>query len=326
MNRNRTAIVVATFIVASALGSIYILQSQARLRTMKLVISTTTSLYDTGVLDHLEEAFEAEHNVDLNLISSGTGLAIAYAERGDADMIIVHAPSKELSFLESGVGVNRKTIAYNFFAIIGPQDDPAGIRGMSPSEALKVLVETGSEGDSAWVSRGDDSGTHTKEKVLWSMAGFNASHLRDTGWYHEAGAGMGKTLQIAEEFGAYTLTDVGTYLKYRNEGLISLEALVEAGEELLNVYSAIAVNPEGDGDPNFIDATTFIEYLVSEEGQRIFQTYGVDEYGEVLFNPIVELMETRFDPVTADWVEGVAYFNGSECPVVFRTDDTSLYD
>lgn len=326
MKRNRTAIVVAVFIVASALGSIYILQSQARLRTMKLVISTTTSLYDTGVLDYLEEAFEAEHNVDLNFISSGTGLAIAHAERGDADMIIVHAPSKELSFLESGVGVNRKTIAYNFFAIVGPQGDPAEIRGKPPREALEALVETGSEGGSAWVSRGDDSGTHTKEKVLWSMAGFNASRLRDMGWYHEAGAGMGKTLQIAEEFDAYTLTDVGTFLKYRNEGLISLEALVEAGEELLNVYSAIAVNPESDGDPNFIDATTFIEYLVSEEGQRIFQTYGVDEYGEVLFNPIVEFMETRFDPVTADWVEGAAYFGGSECPVEFRTDDTSLYD
>jgi tungstate transport system substrate-binding protein len=326
MNRNTSIVIAVTLVCATVMGGIYVLQSKAKGVESTLVVSTTTSLYDTGVLDEIEEAFEAEHSIDLYFISVGTGLAITHAMRGDADMILVHAPSKELSFLEEGYGVNRKIIAYNFFAIVGPDEDPAGIAGMSPKDALNTLVGKGRAGEALWVSRGDDSGTHTKEKVLWSAAGLDASNLRDEGWYREAGAGMGKTLQIAKELDAYTLSDMGTYLKYRTDGLIFLEVCVGEGEELINVYSAIAVNPESNDDANFDDANTFIEFLISDKGQSIFDTYGVDIYGRSLFKPAVQLLNTTPDETTASWIAKAAFFDGSECPIEYRAGNRNLYD
>jgi tungstate transport system substrate-binding protein len=325
MNRNQTFAATALIVAIMVLGGIYFLRSQIARGTSSLVVSTTTSLYDTGVLDEIEEAFEADHPIDLYFISVGTGLAITHAERGDADMILVHAPSKELAFLEGGYGVNRKIIAYNFFSIVGPADDPAGIEEMIPVEALRTLVERGRGGEAIWVSRGDDSGTHTKEKGLWTAASFDVSVLREEGWYREAGTGMGKTLQIAEELEAYTLTDMGTYLKYREEELVGLEVLIGAGEELINVYSAIAVGTEANDDANFDDAMTFIEFLVSEEGQTIFEEYGVEDYGTNLFKPAVELLKSRADPTTADWIEAAAFFDGSECPEQYREGSSQLY-
>jgi len=326
MRRERMSMFVIGIIAIAAVGGFYMLQSQAKAGRRSLVVSTTTSLYDTGILDEVEEAFEAERSIDLYFISVGTGLAITHAKRGDADMILVHAPPEEIAFIEEGYGVCRKIIAYNFFAIIGPGGDPAGIQGLSPAEALRAIVEKGAGGSTVWVSRGDDSGTHSKEKELWSAAGLDASALREEGWYREAGTGMGKTLQIAEEFEAYTLTDMGTYLKYRTGGLVTLEVLVGAGGELINVYSAIAVNPEKSPGVNFDGAVTFIEYLASEQGQAIFDGYGVDAYGTALFNPAVELLRTRSDPAAADWIEEAAYFEGSECPPRFRAGQTKLYD
>jgi len=326
MSRNQTIIIVVGLLALTATGGLYLVKSQAPGGKRRLVVSTTTSLYDTGILDEIEEAFEAENPIDIYFISVGTGLAITHAKRGDTDMILVHAPSKELTFMEEGYGVCRKIIAFNFFAIIGPGDDPAGIKDLSPTEALETLVEKGRAGEAIWVSRDDDSGTHSKEKGLWATAGFDVSALREEDWYKEAGAGMGKTLQIAGKFEAYTLTDVGTYLKYTEEGLVTLEVLVGAGKELINVYSAVAVNPEKNPDASFDDAVTFIEYLVSDEGQAIFSSYGVDTYGAALFNPAVELLKTGTDPVTAGWIEEAAYFDGSECPQQFRAGKTELYD
>jgi len=325
MNRNTTIILAVSLMCAAVMGGIYVLQPKAKAGDSTLVISTTTSLYDTGVLDEIEEVFEAEHSIDLYFISVGTGLAITHAMRGDADMIFVHAPSEELIFLEEGYGVNRKIIAYNFFAMVGPETDPAGIADMSPKDALTILVEKGRAGGALWVSRGDDSGTHTKEKVLWSTAGLDASNLRDEGWYRETGAGMGKTLQIAEELDAYTLSDMGSYLKYHREGMISLEVCIGEGEELINVYSAIAVNPESNDDANFDGANTFIEFLISDEGQTLFETYGVDIYGRALFNSVVQLLNTNPDETTASWIAKTAFFDGSECPVEYRVGNTSLY-
>lgn len=326
MNRNTTIIIAAVIVCALALGGIYVLWPRANAGDTTLVISTTTSLYDTGVLDHIEEVFEADHDIDLYFISVGTGLAITHAQRGDADMILVHAPSKELNFLEDGYGANRKIIAYNFFSIVGPMDDPAEIADMAPNDALKTLVEKGRAGEALWVSRGDDSGTHTKEKVLWSTAGFDASALRDEDWYREAGAGMGTTLKIAEEVDAYTLSDMGTYLKYYTDGLISLEVQVGAGEELINVYSALAIHPDYNGDANLEDATAFTEFLASTEGQSIFETYGVETYGTALFNPAVDLLRSEPESTTAQWIANAAFFDGSECPEEFRVGDTQLYN
>ena len=326
MNRNTTIIIAAAIIGAAALGGIYILWPRANAGDTTLVVSTTTSLYDTGILDRIEEVFEADHDIDLYFISVGTGLAITHAQRGDADMILVHAPSKELSFLEDGYGANRKIVAYNFFSIVGPEGDPAGIYDMAPNDALATLVEKGRAGEAIWVSRGDDSGTHTKEKVLWGSAGFDASALRDEGWYREAGSGMGKTLQIAEELEAYTLSDMGTYLKYHTDELISLDVQVGAGEALINVYSALALDPDYNDDANFDDATTFTEFLASSEGQAIFETYGVDTYGTALFYPAVELLESNPDSTTAVWIANAAFFDGSECPEEYRVGETDLYN
>jgi len=291
----------------------------------KLVISTTTSLYDTELLDTIEDQFEAKYPIDVYFISVGTGLAITHAQRGDADMILVHAPSNELTFLESGYGTCRKIVAYNFFAIVGPEADPANIEGLSPLQALSNIVATGRNQSAKWVSRGDDSGTHTKEKGLWATAGFNWTLLREEEWYVEAGTGMGGTLKVADNLDAYTLADMGTYLKYYKDGIISLEALVTEGEELLNVYSAIAGNKTEYSGINFDGAITFIKFLISEEGQEIIANFGKDVYEQSLFYPAVDLLEHNTDPTLVQWIENYAFFNGYECPPEYRDDHPELY-
>ena len=210
----------------------------------KLVVSTTTSLYDTGLLDAMAESYLGAYNVKLEFIAAGTGQALEHARNGDADAVLVHSPSTENQFLSEGVVGARRIIAYNFFGIVGPSDDPAGISGLSAVDALKKIAATGS----TWVSRGDNSGTHTKEKFLWKKAGME---IGDNAWYLESGTGMGQTLQIADEKMAYTLTDIGTYLKYKTDGLIDLVVFVEQGKDLLNVYSVMAVNPEKNPNVNF---------------------------------------------------------------------------
>jgi tungstate transport system substrate-binding protein len=292
----------------------------------KLVISTTTSLYDTELLDTIEDRFEAKYPIDVYFISVGTGIAILHAQRGDADMILVHSPSKESTFLEDGYGVCRKIVAYNFFAIVGPEADPANIRGLPPLQALSKIVETGRNKNAKWVSRGDESGTHIKEKALWTATGFDWSTLRDESWYIETGSGMGGTLQVANEFDAYTLADMGTYLKYYRDGIVSLEALVTEGEELLNVYSAIAVNKTRHPHVNFEGAITFIKFLVSKEGQEIIANFGKDLYGQSLFYPAVNLLEQNTDQTTVRWIKNYAFFDGYECPPEYWDDHPELYE
>ena len=292
----------------------------------RLIISTTTSLYDTGLLDEIEKNYEATHSVDINIISAGTGIAIQHAQNGDADVILVHSPSMEKTFLEQGYGVNRKIIAYNFFAIVGPEDDPAQIRDTSPLEALVKIAEKGRNGtDKLWVSRGDNSGTHSKEKSLWTAAGFNLTTLTKESWYVSAGSGMGETLKKADYFGAYTLADMGTYLKYKKDGLIASVVLVEEDEDLLNVYSAIAVNQTLHPNVNFNGATTFMKYLLSDEGQQIIEAFGKDEYGQSLFYPAVRLLKENTNPTIADMISNYAFFNGSECPAEYRKGYPELY-
>jgi tungstate transport system substrate-binding protein len=313
-----------TAVVSSVVGTTYYLRVTGKER---LIVSTTTSLYDTGLLDEIEARFEAKHPIDLNFIPVGTGIAITYAEKGDAHLILVHAPSQELKFLTSGFGVNRKIIAYNFFAIVGPQSDPAEINGLSPLDALQKIVENGRNGNALWISRGDNSGTHSKEKALWAEAGFDWETLsQESSWYINAGSGMGATLKMAEQMSAYTLTDIGTYLKYHKEGLVSLKILVSQGKQLLNVYSAIAVNSTLHPNVNFKGAMTFIRFLVSPEGQKIIEQYGVDTYGQSLFYPAVKLLKENTDQEMADWIREFAFFDGYECPPEYRKDSEGLYD
>jgi tungstate transport system substrate-binding protein len=160
---------------------------------------------------------------------------------------------------------------------------------------------------------------------LWSLIGLEASELGEEPWYVEAGTGMGKTLQIAEEKQGYTLTDMGTYMKYGESGLASLKVMVESGPSLINVYSAIAVNPDTVPDADFEDAMMFIEFLASEEGQALIGEYGLESYRMSLFKPAVELLETESDPEVSRWIEKEAFFMGSECPSEYRKGDTDLY-
>jgi tungstate transport system substrate-binding protein len=306
-----------------AAGTVHYLLSTSQRR--RLIISTTTSLYDTGILEEIEKAFEERYPIDLYFISVGTGLAIQHAKRGDADLVLVHAPSTELTFLREGYGVNRKIFAYNFFVIVGPADDPAGIKGLEVTEALMRVVEAGRLGHARWVSRGDDSGTHVKEIMLWSLAGFNWTTLREESWFMESGTGMGKTLLLSNEREAYTLSDIGTYLKYSSKGLIELQILVDEAEELINVYSAIAVNPKAVRGVNFEDAVTFIKFLISEECQNLIQEYKRDIYGKSLFHPAVRLLKENTDPTVAKWIRDYAYFNGTECPQQYRYKHPELY-
>jgi tungstate transport system substrate-binding protein len=292
----------------------------------RLMVSTTTSLFDTGLLDTIETAFESKHPIDLNFISVGTGLAITHAQRGDADLILVHSPTQEREFLTGGYGVCRKIIAYNYFAIVGPAEDPAEINGLTDTDqALSKIVESGRNQHAMWISRGDDSGTHTKEKQLWTHASYDPAAIRDEEWYQEASSGMGGTLKTANQFHAYTLADMGTYLAYYNQSIITLEPHVTQGEQLLNVYSAIATNKTLHASVSFDAAITFIKYLASTEGQQIVADYGTDQYGQPLFNPAVQLLKHDTDPATAEWIEDYAYFDGYECPPQYWNDHPELY-
>ena len=321
----QTIAIVCIVLIAAVASVTYLWASRMKGRKT-LVISTTTSLYDTGLLDAIEDQFESKHPIDILFISAGTGLAIKNAQRGDADMILVHDPSKELTFLKGGYGVCRKIIAYNFFTIVGPENDPAEIEGLSPTQALTKIVEAGRNGDAVWASRGDDSGTHTKEKGLWAAADYDWTNIREEEWYMEAGEGMGKTLQIANEFSAYTLADMGTYLKYYKDGLISLVVLVDQGKELLNVYSSIAVSQALFSHLNFEGAINFTKFLISEECQQTISEYGKTQYGQSLFNPAVKLLKENTDPTLVSWIQEYAYFNGTECPPQYRDAHQELYD
>lgn len=309
-------------VIASVFGTTYYYRASTRER---VIISTTTSLYDTGLLNTVETRFEAKYPIDLNFISVGTGIAIQHAQRGDADLILVHSPEDELGFLTGGTGVDRKIIAYNFFTIIGAETDPAQIRESAPLQALSKIAENGRNGTAKWVSRGDNSGTHAKEKSLWKAAGFNLTTLTKESWYINAGSGMGETLKKADYFSAYTLADMGTYLKYQKDGLVSSTVLVEQGKDLLNVYSAIAVNQTLHPRVNFNGAITFMKFLTSDEGQQIIEQYGKDEYEQSLFYPAVRLLKENTDPTIAQWIREYAFFNGTECPPEYRKDYPELY-
>lgn len=252
------------------------LPAQARLR-----VATTTSLYDTGLWGYLEPMFEEKYNVELDVMYAGTGKAIELGQRGDVDIITVHSKSRELAFVADGYGIERVPFAYNYFLIVGPESDPAGIKDMSPEDAFNKLIETSS---GVFVSRGDDSGTHGKEKSIWANAGYEYEDVQQAGsWYVEAGAGMGPTLVMANEMQGYTLTDMGTYLAFKSD--LGLVPIVDEGAILLNVYSAIAVNPENVNVKNLEMANNLIGFLTSEEIQQLIGDYGVEAYGMQLFTP-----------------------------------------
>ena len=304
----------------------------------RLFISTTTSLYDTDLLKAIETDYEASHNVDLNIVAVGTGIAIQQAENGDADIVLVHAPSVELAFLEGGYGVNRKIIAYNFFTIVGPADDPAQISEKTATQALNNLVAYGqnmpdqSGQTQVWVSRGDNSGTNSKEKSLWTAAGYNYTELSTELWFASTGQGMGATLNVANQKNAYTLSDIGTYLKFHADGSVDITALITEEQALLNVYSVMAVNKETVSanqsiheQINFNDAMDFIEYLISPATQQLINEFGMDTYGQSLFHEAVQQLKDNAPQPIVSWIQDYAFFDGSECPPQYRSNYADLY-
>lgn len=259
-------------------------QSTQRLPRSKkrLRVATTTSLYDTGLWEYIEPVFEKKYGIDLDILPVGTGIALEYGRRGDVDVITVHSKSREQKFVEEGYGMKRVVFAYNYFIVVGPPADPAKIKGMSPEEAFRKLATSRSF---SFVSRGDDSGTHSREIAIWKGAGVkNYDSLRKVGdWYIESGRGMGPTLLMADELQGYTLTDLGTFLAFR--GKIELVPLIEHGQSLLNVYSIIACNPETNRGVNSEMALMLVEFLTSREVQGLIRKFGEKQYGVPLFIP-----------------------------------------
>jgi tungstate transport system substrate-binding protein len=270
----------------------------------KLLLATTTSLYDTGLLNYLEPKFEEKYNVDLLITSQGTGKAIELAKNGDADVLLVHSPSQEKTFMDGGNGLNRRTFAYNYFLIVGPGNDPAGIKGMTPEEAFKTLMQKGKAGDAKviFVSRGDNSGTHSAEKTIWKNAKYNYSvDVQKSGtWYVEAGKGMGETLQMASEKGAYTLTDEGTFLAYANN--LNVVPIVSEGSSLLNLYSVMTVYNANQPQEKIQMANNFINFLISQETMAEIGRYDMDKDGNKLGKNLFTPMTAGLPPgVTADF-------------------------
>ncbi len=278
-----SGILIATVLFASCGG-----QSESSAETVpprasaiRLRVATTTSLYDTGLWSYLEPMFEEEYAVELDVLYAGTGKALEWGRRGDVDVITVHSPTREEQFVEEGYGVARVPFAYNYFLIVGSPADPAGLAGLTPDEAFAALM---SSGEAVFVSRGDDSGTHGKEKAIWAAAGYDYEDVRISGdWYVEGGSGMGPTLVMADEMNAYTLSDMGTFIAYQND--LELEPVVDEGDVLLNVYSVLEVT--SSGNPGM--AANLVEFLTSESVQELIGNYGVDEYGIQLFTPCAGL-------------------------------------
>jgi len=317
----RTWIKVLTIAVAATVlivgGSYAYFQYFTRTR---LLVSTTTSLWETGLLNATEQAFEAKYRIDLGFIPVGTGQAIQQAQGGNVDALLVHSPSNETQFLQGGDGSCRKIIAYNFFTIVGPQSDPAGINGSSVIDALKKILNYGRSNNKwVWVSRGDSSGTHTKEKSLWAKANFSYAQIStESSWFLTSGQGMSLTLNMANEKEAYTLSDIGTYLKLAKDHTISLVQHLAETKDLLNVYSVMAVNQTRHPSVNFSNAITFIKYLISDDCQQLIDNYGKDEYGESLFHSTVQLLKQNSTSQIVQWIQDYAFINGTECPLEYR--------
>jgi tungstate transport system substrate-binding protein len=287
----KTIVIAVAVIAVAVIVSVIVATSAPAV----LKVATTTSLYDTGLWDALEPIFEQRYDVDLQITAQGTGMALQLGMNGDVDVVAVHDPAQEATFIAGGYaleaeGYNTTRVpwAYNYFIIVGPEDDPAGISGgnLTPEEAFQKIQQEGALNSTTvkFVSRGDNSGTHGKEKAIWKLASYNYTadiegNGTAEGWYLETGKGMGDTLVVANEKMAYTLTDKGTFLSY--QGDLDLVTLLDTGGSLLNVYSVIicknGVNPEM--------AQNLATFLRAPEIQALIAGFGVPEYREPLFYP-----------------------------------------
>ena len=241
-----------------------------------LILATTTSTQDSGLLDVLIPAFQTATGYAVKTVAVGSGQAITMGQQGNADVLLVHSPKAEQAFVDAGWGVDRRLVMHNHFMLVGPASEPAGIKGMtSASDALKKIAAA----KATFVSRGDGSGTETKEKALWAAAGITPSGS----WYLQSGQGMGATLQIASEKVGYTLTDDATFLA--NSSKYQLASLVSGDPALLNIYHVIIVNPAKWPKVNNAGAVAFADYVTSAAGQALIGSYGTAKFGQPLFTP-----------------------------------------
>jgi tungstate transport system substrate-binding protein len=243
-----------------------------------VILTTTTSTQDSGLLDVLVPMFEKQTGYSVKTVSVGTGQALALGGRGEADVVLVHAPDTEKKYVAEGSMINRRLVMHNDFIIVGPAADPAKIRGFrKATDAFRMIAE----GKALFLSRGDNSGTNILEKKLWKQAGVNPAG----NWYLESGQGMGQTLGIASEKQAYTLTDRGTFLAFKQR--VTLDILVERDRPLLNIYSVMEVNPSRFPKVNAAGGKAFADFMVSPEAQAVIKTFGVEKFGQSLFFPDV---------------------------------------
>lgn len=242
-----------------------------------VILSTTTSTQDSGLLDVLLPLFEKKTGHSVRPIAVGTGQALALAAKGEADVTLAHAPSLEKKYVADGKLLNRRLVMYNDFVIVGPPSDPAKIRSTRSSvEAMRLIAKNRAR----FVSRGDNSGTHNLEKALWKQAGVEP----EGGWHIESGQGMGASLRVANDRNAYTIADRATYLAFRKR--IALAVLLEGDKPLLNIYSVMEVNPAGGPGVNAAGGKAFADFIVSSAAQAVIKTFGVEKFGRPLFVPI----------------------------------------
>ena len=251
----------------------------------ELILATTTSTQDSGLLDVLVPLFQQQTGYQVKTIAVGTGQSMALGERGEADVVLVHAPEAERQWMAAGHGVDRKLVMYNDFVVVGPPSDPIGLAGApSAVEAMRKIAANGA----LFVSRGDSSGTHQLELKLWKDAGVDP---KGTSWYQEAGQGMGAVLTIANEKEAYTIADRGTYLA--RTATLDLTILAEGYPAFLNVYHVLVVNPEKGHHVNVEGARAFAEFMVAPTTQTMIGTFGVERFGQPLFFPAATMTDAQ---------------------------------
>jgi tungstate transport system substrate-binding protein len=243
-----------------------------------LILATTTSTQDSGLLDVLIPLFEAESGYTVQTVAVGSGQAMQMGQEGNADVLLVHSPSAEKQFMTDGWGKDRALVMHNDFIIVGPSDDPAQTKGLAAIDAFQAIAAI----QASFIARGDESGTSTKELGIWAKAGLDPA-AEQPAWYTETGQGMGATLTIASEKNGYTLTDRATFLANRDN--LDLEILVEGDNSLLNVYHVITVNVEKWPKINYDGAKAFLEFMTAPATQEVIGQFGVDTYGQSLFYP-----------------------------------------
>jgi tungstate transport system substrate-binding protein len=266
----------AVLAVAGAIVSQALAAGSPEPAVKELILSTTTSTVDSGLLDVLIPVFEKKTGYLVKTISVGTGQALAMGEKGEADVLLTHAPEAEKKLMDAGAVTNYQLVMHNDFIIVGPADDPAAVKGKASADVMKLIAGKGS----TFISRGDDSGTHKKELSLWKKAEVTPTGAK---WYQESGQGMGATLLMASEKQGYTLTDRATYLAQKKS--LKLEILSEGDKSLLNIYHVMQVNPETFGKVNAAGGKAFVEFMVDPETQKMIGEFGKEKFGAPLFFP-----------------------------------------